>query len=172
MTRSITDILWTGSARVRGWRGGDVRAVYYTVLTAVVVWGIIALKLAAPVMLLQIGANIAGVVFVFASMHLLYLNTRVLPVALRLPVAPRGAGRYGAVLRVLRRCGSVSLKTLALAADLDAVATWISTESMSPRARAHGRHRRAAARFPGTGCRLRRDAAQAELGVHSSKHGR
>ena len=86
MTRSITDILWTGSARVRAWRGGDVRAVYYTVLAAVVVWGIIALKLAAPVMLLQIGANIAGAIFVFASLHLLYLNTRILPVALRPPL--------------------------------------------------------------------------------------
>jgi hypothetical protein len=86
MTRSITDILWTGSARVRAWRGGDVRAVYYTVLAAVVVWGIIALKLAAPVMLLQIGANIAGVVFIIASIHVLYLNTRVLPVALRPPM--------------------------------------------------------------------------------------
>ena len=32
MTRSVTDILWTGSARVRAWRGGDVRAVYYSVL--------------------------------------------------------------------------------------------------------------------------------------------
>jgi hypothetical protein len=86
MTRSITDILWTGSARVRAWRGGDVRAVYYTVLAAVVVWGIVALKLAAPVMLLQIGANIAGAIFVFASLHLLYLNTRILPVALRPPL--------------------------------------------------------------------------------------
>jgi hypothetical protein len=85
MTRSITDILWTGSARVRAWRGGDVRAVYYTVLAAVVVWGIIALQLAQPVMLLQIGANIAGAVFVFASLHLLYLNTRVLPPHLRPP---------------------------------------------------------------------------------------
>jgi hypothetical protein len=85
MTRSITDILWTGSARVRAWRGGDVRAVYYAVLAVVVFWGIIALKLAAPVMLLQIGANIAGVIFVIASLHLLYLNTRVLPVALRPP---------------------------------------------------------------------------------------
>ena len=35
------------------------------VLAAVVVWGIIALKLAAPVMLLQIGANIAGAIFVY-----------------------------------------------------------------------------------------------------------
>jgi hypothetical protein len=86
MTRSITDILWAGSARVRAWRGGDVRTVYYTVLVVVVVWGIIALKLAAPVMLLQIGANIAGVIFVITSLHLLYLNTRVLPAALRPPM--------------------------------------------------------------------------------------
>jgi hypothetical protein len=91
MTRSVTDILWTGSARVRAWRGGDVRAVYYSVLAAVVVWGIIALKMAQPVMLLQIGANIAGAIFVIASLHLLYLNTRVLPVALRPPMWRRVA---------------------------------------------------------------------------------
>ncbi len=86
MTRSITDILWTGSARVRAWRGGDVRAVYYVVLAVVVVWGILALRLAQPVVLLQIGANIASAIFVFASLHLLYLNTRLLPVALRPPM--------------------------------------------------------------------------------------
>jgi hypothetical protein len=91
MTRSITDILWTGSARVRAWRGGDVRAVYYGVLAVVVVWGIIALKLAQPVMLLQIGANIASAIFVFASLHLLYLNMRVLPAALRPPMWRRVA---------------------------------------------------------------------------------
>jgi len=86
MTRAVTDILWTGSARVRAWRGGDVRAVYYAVLGVVVVWGIIALRMAQPVMLLQIGANIAGAIFVIASLHLLYLNTRVLPPALRPPL--------------------------------------------------------------------------------------
>ncbi|HEX6396024.1 MAG TPA: Nramp family divalent metal transporter, partial [Steroidobacteraceae bacterium] len=91
MTRSITDILWTGSRRVRNWRGGDVRAIYYGVLAVVVVWGIIALRLAQPVVLLQIGANIAGVIFVIASLHLLYLNTRVLPVALRPPLWRRVA---------------------------------------------------------------------------------
>ena len=62
------------------WRGGDVRAVYYAVLGAIVVWGIIALRLAQPIVLLQIGANVAGVVFVIASLHLLYINTRLLPV--------------------------------------------------------------------------------------------
>ena len=76
---------------MRAWRGGDVRAVYYSVLALVVVWGIIALELAQPLMLLQIGANIAGAIFVIASLHLLYLNTRVLPQALRPPLWRRVA---------------------------------------------------------------------------------
>ncbi len=83
MTRAITDILWTGSRRVRAWRGGDVRAVYYTVLAAIVLWGVVALRMAAPIVLLQLGANVAGVVFIVASLHLLYVNTRLLPPALR-----------------------------------------------------------------------------------------
>jgi hypothetical protein len=85
MVRAITDILWTGSRRVRAWRGGDVRAVYYTVLGAVVLWGMVALRLAQPVVLLQLGANVAGAVLAVASLHLLYINTRLLPRELRPP---------------------------------------------------------------------------------------
>ena len=85
MVRALTDILWTGSERVRAWRGGDVRKIYYAVLGAVVLWGIIALRLAQPIVLLQIGANVAGVVFVITSLHLLYVNTRLLPRELRPP---------------------------------------------------------------------------------------
>ena len=86
LTRSVTDILWTGSSRVRAWRGGDVRAVYYVVLAIVVVWGMVALRMAPPLVLLQIGANIGGAIFVIAALHLLYLNTRLLPPALRPPL--------------------------------------------------------------------------------------
>ena len=68
-----------------------MRLVYYGVLGAVVVWGIIALRLAQPIMLLQIGANVAGVVFVITSLHVLYINTRLLPPALRPPMWRRGA---------------------------------------------------------------------------------
>ncbi len=100
MVRSITDILWTGSRRVRAWRDGDVRAVYYTVLAAIAGWGIFALRLAQPIILLKIAANVAGFVFVVASLHLLYLNTTLLPVELRPPVWRRAAlaamsGFYG-----------------------------------------------------------------------------
>ena len=45
---------WTGSRRVRAWRGGDVRAVYYSVLCFVVLWGIVALGLAQPIVLLKL----------------------------------------------------------------------------------------------------------------------
>ena len=85
-TRSVTDILWTGSKRIRAWRGGDVRMVYYTVLAVFVVWGIIALRLAQPVVLLQIGANVAGAVFVVAAPHVLYVNMKLLPPELRPPM--------------------------------------------------------------------------------------
>jgi hypothetical protein len=89
LVRTITDILWTNSARVRAWRGGDVRGVYYAVLIAAAAWGIVALRLAQPIVLLQLAANVAGIVFVVATLHLLYLNTRVLPPHVR----PSGARR-------------------------------------------------------------------------------
>src|ERR1044072_27595 len=86
MTRAITDILWTGSSRIRAWRGGDVRVVYYSVLAVISVWGRIALGLRQPIILLALSANMAGIVFIISSLHLLYVNTRLLPVALRPPL--------------------------------------------------------------------------------------
>jgi hypothetical protein len=91
MVRSITDMLWTGSSRLRAWRGGDVRAVYYSVLAVTVMWGILALRLAQPFWLLQLGANVAAFIFVVASLHLLYINTRLLPPELRPPLWRRAA---------------------------------------------------------------------------------
>jgi len=91
MVRAIADILWTGSRRVRAWRGGDVRAVYYTVLAILVVWGLIAMRIAQPIVLLQLGANVAGLIFVIAAPHLLYINTRLLPPHVRPPMWRRVA---------------------------------------------------------------------------------
>ena len=91
MVRAVTDMLWTGSRRIRAWRGGDVRVVYYAVLATVVLWGVFALRLAQPVILLQLGANVAAATFVVTSLHLLYVNTRLLPPALRPPMWRRAA---------------------------------------------------------------------------------
>ena len=103
MVRAITDILWSGSRRVRSWRGGDVRTVYYCVLAVVVLWGLVALRLAQPILLLQISANVAGFVLVIASLHLLYVNTRLLPAHVTSShVAPGRTGGDVAVLRLFR----------------------------------------------------------------------
>ena len=88
MVRGVTDILWTGSKRIRSWRGGDVRAIYYALLGVVVVWGLFALRV-RPILLIQISANVAGVTFVIAGLHLLYVNTRMLPEAVRPGLWPR-----------------------------------------------------------------------------------
>jgi hypothetical protein len=89
MTRAITDILWTGSRRARSWRGGDVRVVYYGVLAAVLLWGIVALRLSPPIVLLALSANMGAIVFIVSSLHLLHVNTHLLPVELRPPLHRR-----------------------------------------------------------------------------------
>lgn len=91
MVRTLTDPLWTGSRRVRAWRGGDIRAAYYGVMAVVVAWAAIALRLAQPIVRLVIAANIAGAVFVIASLHLLYINARLLPEHVRPPLWRRAA---------------------------------------------------------------------------------
>lgn len=51
-----------------------------------VVWGLLALRLTQPIILLQLGANLAGLVLVITALHLLYLNTTLLPRELRPPL--------------------------------------------------------------------------------------
>jgi hypothetical protein len=89
--RAVTDMLWTGSRRLRAWRGGDIRAVYYGVLATVVLFGIVAMGLAQPIFLLKLGANVGAVILVVASLHLLYINTRLLPPHVRPPTWRRAA---------------------------------------------------------------------------------
>ena len=84
--RTVTDMLWQGSGAVRRWRGGNVRAVYYTVLILFAVWGCIAMNLAQPLVLILLGANAAGLAFCFLTLHTLYVNRKFLPKELRAPL--------------------------------------------------------------------------------------
>jgi hypothetical protein len=84
LTRVITDHIWTGSERAR--RVGDVRYVYYSVLTIFVIWGCIAFNMAQPFVLIIIGANMAGFIFVFSGVHILVTQHRFLPKEVRAPM--------------------------------------------------------------------------------------
>jgi hypothetical protein len=81
--RAVADIAWATSPRLRRWRGGDVRLVYYGVLALFVAWGAFALGLSEPIVLLEVSANVAGLAFVVIGVHVLRLNTTRLPPALR-----------------------------------------------------------------------------------------
>ncbi len=86
LPRAVTDILWSSSARVRGWRNGDVRAIYYSVVALFALWGCIAMNLAQPLTLVIISANVAGFALVVQSIHTLVVNRRFLPSELRPPL--------------------------------------------------------------------------------------
>jgi hypothetical protein len=82
--RSLTDILWSASRHARSLT--DVRRVYYAVLATVVLWGAFALSVSQPIVLLELAANVAGVVMTVAALHILRVNTTLLPPALRPPL--------------------------------------------------------------------------------------
>jgi len=84
--RVSTEVLWAASGRVRGWRGGNVRTVYYRALLAFTLWGCVAIYLADPLTLILIGANVAGANLVILSFHTLVVNRRFLPRELRPPL--------------------------------------------------------------------------------------
>jgi hypothetical protein len=81
--RSLTDMLWSANLPIKALQGGDVRRVYFGVMAVVVVWGVIAIGLSQPIVLLQVSANVAGFVLALAALHVLYVNTRLLPPELR-----------------------------------------------------------------------------------------
>ena len=83
MVRALTDILWSASPRLRQWRGGDIRRVYSGVMAVVVAWGVVAIGLSQPIVLLQLAANVAGFVLALGSLHILRVNTTLLPEPLR-----------------------------------------------------------------------------------------
>jgi hypothetical protein len=53
------------------------------VLAVVVFWGIVALGLSEPIVLLQLGANVASLATAIAALHVLRLNTTRLSPPLR-----------------------------------------------------------------------------------------
>ncbi len=82
--RLSTDIVWTGSAKIREAAKGDIRRVYYVLLVLFAIWGCIAMNL-EPGTLVKLAANAAGFILVVAGIHVLILNRRFLPREVRGP---------------------------------------------------------------------------------------
>ena len=86
LVRTVTDALWMASGKVRDWRGGQIQKVYYGILLVFSIWSVIAVRIASPMKLFTILANIAGIVLAIAGVQILIVNRRFLPAAIRPPL--------------------------------------------------------------------------------------
>lgn len=104
-SRRWTDMIWSGSRRVRrSLRGGEVRRVYYAILAAYVVWSFVCAYLfsayGTPKLMTLVIANFNNLAIGVTAFHLLWINSTRLPPELR----PRWYHRAGLAL-----CGAFYL---------------------------------------------------------------
>jgi hypothetical protein len=90
ITRTLVDLLWQASERVRRWAKGEIKKVYYTVLAFIVVWIIFAFALyyilgIVPLAWILMVANISNVVLALTAAATIYINRRWLPKEIRMP---------------------------------------------------------------------------------------
>jgi hypothetical protein len=83
LARRWTDIIWTSSSRARRLEGGQVKYVYYGILALYASWGLVALWLFDPLIILQIAGVLMNVAMGFSALHTLYVNRTLLPRELR-----------------------------------------------------------------------------------------
>ena len=81
--RSWTDVIWTISPQARRLEGGQVRLIYYGILSLYGVWGLFALAFFDPLQIAIIGAVLQNVALGCAAMHTLYVNRTLLPREMR-----------------------------------------------------------------------------------------
>ena len=97
-SRRWTDILWSGSRRIRATLGGNaVKSVYYAILAIYVLWTFVAAYLfstyGTPKLMTLVIANLNNLAIGLTSFHLLWINCTLLPKGLR----PRWYQRLGVV---------------------------------------------------------------------------
>lgn len=79
VVRQSTDMLWFGSEGVRKLARNDIRRIYYVLLAAFVVWGILYMNISVPLIVLAISANIANFTMALSAILTIRLNRKTLP---------------------------------------------------------------------------------------------
>lgn len=91
ITRTLVDLIWQASGRVRRWARGDIKKVYYTVLAVVIAWIFLAFILnyllgMVPLAWILMVANISNVVLALTGAATIYINRKLLPKEIRIPI--------------------------------------------------------------------------------------
>lgn len=118
--RRWTDVIWTGFRPLQKLGGNQVKYVYYGIMIAYGLWGLLALwKAPDPLVLVIASAVFMNLALGFSSFHTLWVNVTLLPRELR----PNWIMRLGLV-----GCGVFFLGVCAIALNqqLPALAAWLS----------------------------------------------
>ena len=83
LVRTLTDLLWLGSGRVRNWWGGKIQFIYYGLLGFYTLVALYVVRLATPLGLFKIMANTACAVMVIGGIQIFIVNRKFLPKALQ-----------------------------------------------------------------------------------------
>ncbi|MDJ0568727.1 MAG: Nramp family divalent metal transporter [Pleurocapsa sp. MO_192.B19] len=84
--RMVTDIVWANS-NTEDWQESDIRFIYYGVFLVFSLAGTLILFLdVKPLLLILLGANMAGLNMTIISLHTLYVNRKFLPAELKPPL--------------------------------------------------------------------------------------
>ena len=93
--RRWTDVAWAGIGRFRSTAPERAHLTYYAIMVAYCAWGLVALGLAPnPLVLAIVGSSLGNIGLAVASLHVIYVNTRLLPEAAR----PSGLSSVGLIL--------------------------------------------------------------------------
>ncbi len=97
LVRMLTDIGWAGSPAVRGLVRNHARTLYYALFLGYTVWAASVVRWGTAMEMMKWLGNVAGFVLAVASIHVLVVNTKLLPRELRPPIWRRVALVFCAV---------------------------------------------------------------------------
>lgn len=81
--RRWCDIIWTASPRARRLGEGQVKRIYYGIMSLMAVWGLLVLFFLEPLDILKIGGVLMNVGLGASAFHALYANCTLLPPEVR-----------------------------------------------------------------------------------------
>ena len=107
LIRTVTDVVWVASPKLRERRRMNVSKLYYGLLAAFTVWGMFAVNWGHAMTLFKILGVVAGAILAIAPLQILMVNVTLLPPELRPPLWRR----FGLILCTLAY-GCLSLAML------------------------------------------------------------
>lgn len=82
--RRWTDVAWSASARLRSRHPDEAHVVYYAIMAAYCVWGLLALGLTPnPLVLAILGSTLGNLGLAMSALHVIHVNKTLLPPAAR-----------------------------------------------------------------------------------------